>query len=322
MSARDLVTRVLPCGALALVLATAAAPEAGAVIIASGDGTGNTTAPDDDFGFANVGDAAQTAVYLGDGWVITANHVALGPVELAGVRYEAVPGSKIRMKNEGPGVSADLALWRLEKPWPPLPPLRIRSTPVRVGEEVVLAGNGYERGEPVEIEGVAGWRWAASQRLRWGTNRVAGFHPQLSLDRGTVTDAFSMEFDLVDATPHEAQVAVGDSGGAVFTRRDGRWELAGVLFAANSYPGQPSGTALYGNVSLAADLAAYRDQILEVIGEREPAPASCQNACGDGFALSLLVPVGLLAGRRRATRRPRRAAPPPPSARRRPRPRP
>jgi hypothetical protein len=285
---------------LALLLVIAAPPTS-ALILASGDGTGNTTPPADDFGFENVGDAAQTAVYLGDGWVISANHVPLGPVVLGGVRYAAVPDSKVRVKNEARGPSADLALFRLEEPWPDLPPLRIRASSPRVGEEVVLAGNGYDRGEAIEVAGQDGWRWARSTTLRWGTNRVSAIHPAVSVDVGSVTAAFSMEFDREEATPHEAQVAIGDSGGGVFTRSRDGWELAGVLFAAHTYKGQPPETALYGNVSLAADLSVYRDRILAIV-ERpapQPAAASCAGICGDGFAVCLLVPVALRLGRPR-----------------------
>ena len=51
------------------------------MIIASGDGTGNTTAPADDPGFANVGNrGGLTGVYLGRRWVLTANHVGEGDI--------------------------------------------------------------------------------------------------------------------------------------------------------------------------------------------------------------------------------------------------
>src|SRR5262245_20194431 len=53
-----------------------------AVVVATGDGTQNTTAPGDDFGFANVGKVYNSfngffnsGVYLGNGWVLTAYHV-------------------------------------------------------------------------------------------------------------------------------------------------------------------------------------------------------------------------------------------------------
>jgi hypothetical protein len=62
-------------------------------------------------------------------------------------------------------------------------------------------------------------------------------------------------------TRFEAQAAVGDSGGAVFIPRKGRFELAGVLIAVASFPDQPPGTALYGNLSTAADLSVFRKSL-------------------------------------------------------------
>lgn len=305
MSARALLRSPVRCLALFALIAAA---ESDAVLITSGDGSGNTTAPADDFGFANVGDAVQSAVYLGGGWVITANHVAPGPVVLAGVRYEAVPDSKVRVPNEGGGVSPDLALFRLEAPWPDLPALAIRTSPPAIGAPVVLAGNGYDRGEPVTVGDRRGWKWASSTHLRWGTNRVSGIHAPFSIGPGDINSAFSMTFDERDATEHEAQVAIGDSGGGVFMKRGGTWELAGVLFAANAYEDQPAETALYGNVALAVDLSVYREAILAITrgngagshSAGNTSPASCEGICGDGFALCALVPVAVwLRGSRR-----------------------
>lgn len=245
-----------------------------AVIIASGDGSGNTTPPPDDFGFANVGSAEQTAVYLGNGWVITANHVREGDVILQGHPYPAVPGSKLRLSNPGGGVSADLAVFRLQEPVPDLPSLTVRSTPLAPGLAVVMAGNGFDRGDPMEFEARPGWTWASAAHLRWGTNEVQQTGLTVNVGIGTATSAFSTDFTPGLPTPHEAQVAVGDSGGAAFVKQDGRWELAGVLFAADTFEGQPPRTAVYGNTTFAADLPSYRDQILE---------RTLQPACRDGL---------------------------------------
>jgi hypothetical protein len=82
-----------------------------------------------------------------------------------------------------------------------------------------------------------------------------------------VTRAFAMRFDAGE-TRLEAQAAVGDSGGAAFIEREGRFELAGVLIAIASYPGQPPETALYGNLTTAADLSVYRRTLSALLGER------------------------------------------------------
>jgi hypothetical protein len=251
---------------------------AAAVIIASGDGQANVTPPPDDFGFSNVGDAAQTAVYLGNGWVLTANHVALGPVTLRGVSYPAVPGSKTRIRKERANLPADLAVFRLQDPVPDLPPLRIRTSSPEIGAEVILMGNGRNRGEAIEVAGRPGWRWGDRESLRWGTNEVEALDVPVEVGWGSETTAFAMDFSWTDQTTHEAQVAVGDSGGGAFIKRDGSWELAGLLFAATTYDDQPASTSIYGNTTYAADLSVYRNEILALTSK----PSCSDGLDGDG----------------------------------------
>lgn len=261
---------------LALAAALVLARPAPAVILAGGDGSGNTTPPADDFGFAHVGSARETAVYLGNGWVITANHVQEGEVTLGGVRYPAVEGSKRRLHNAGGGVSADVALFRLQEPVPGLAALPIRATSPEPGDPVVLVGNGPNRGEPTEFDGHPGWRWGEGRRLRWGTNRVHAVGLDVQAGVGDLTHAFSTRLSPVDPSEYEATVAVGDSGGGAFIKNGDTWELAGVLFAASTWDDQPPQTTLYGNVTFAADLSIYRDQILAVT-----APPACRDGLDD-----------------------------------------
>ncbi len=264
---------------LALVLALAG--PARAVIIASGDGHGNTTPPADDFGFANVGDAGQSAVYIGNGWVLTANHVRLGPVTLRGVRYPAVPGSRRRLKNGDAPLPPDLAVFRLQDPVPHLPALPIRATSPKIGDLVILMGNGLDRGDPLQVEGHRGWAWGPIENLRWGTNRVDELEVPVKVGRGDDTIAFSTSFSGTGQTEHEAQVAVGDSGGGAFIKNGGTWELAGLLFAASTFDEQPASTSIYGNATYAADLSVYRDQILALTS----VPGCRDGLDGDGDGL-------------------------------------
>ena len=106
-------------GAVA-VLALAWGAPAAAVIIASGDGTGNTSAPADDPGFAHVAiKSGLSAVYIGDGWVLTANHVCSETdpdpcdIEIGGVTYREVDDSRSRLLTDGVDPS-DLILFRIE----------------------------------------------------------------------------------------------------------------------------------------------------------------------------------------------------------------
>ena len=59
---------------------------------------------------------------------------------------------------------------------------------------------------------------------------------------------------------------LGDSGGAVFIKINGTWELAGIILAIgapDSYGDQPSGIAAYGGYTFFADLRGYASQIQE-----------------------------------------------------------
>ena len=272
------------------------ASPAGALVLASGEGSRNTTAPADDFGFANVGKTRESVVYLGSGWVITANHVSVGPVVLDGDSYVLLPQSKVRIRNPRARVSPDLAMFRLQAV-PDLPSLPIRATPPEVGQIVFLAGNGYGRGAAVEYQERFGWSWSDEQDLRWGTNTVRAIGLTITVRQGNATSAFDTDFSANPATEHEAQVAVGDSGGGAFIKRGDTWELAGVLFASDHDAGQTQRTAIQGNLTLIADLSVYRDQILAVIAcdddrdcidaRRARAPSSC----GEGFAWSLVAPL-------------------------------
>jgi hypothetical protein len=249
--------RLLPVLALGLCLAW----PSHAVIIDSGDGTGNTSAPSDDPGWAHVGTkGGATVIYLGNGWVLTANHVGIGDVVFQGVLYPAVEGSSIRLQNDS-GPPPDLRVFRID-PRPVLPILPIRDSTPTVSTAVTMIGHGRNRGSatswnpPGPGGPIKGYEWGVGKSMRWGTNVVGG--------SGTVldTESFYTDFSERRGTTHEAQAANGDSGGAVFIKDQGVWELAGVMFAIGEYANQPAELALYGNLTYAADLAPYRDQII------------------------------------------------------------
>jgi hypothetical protein len=53
----------------------------------------------------------------------------------------------------------------------------------------------------------------------------------------------------------------------VFSYVNGKWVLSGLMLAVSgTLSGQPANTALYGNITLMADLYAYRTQILNTVG--------------------------------------------------------
>jgi len=244
---------------------------AAAVIITLGDGTGNTTPPADDPGLAHVGVIGTlSGVYVGNGWVLTANHVGVAPITLGGTTYQPYAHPGVRLFTST-GVPADLRMFKIDGD-PGLPMLPIASTAPGLNSSVVMYGHGLSRGAPVSWGGADGWITTAPATLRWGTNRIAGVN-QTVLDTRSILTSFDASGPFVEAD--EAQSAPGDSGGAVFYKRSGTWELAGIMFAnSKNAVEQPNNYILFGNQSLIADVAYYHDDIVAVIG---------QPACSDGI---------------------------------------
>jgi Dockerin type I domain len=262
---------LLTCLGLALCMTN----QSGAVLIASGNGSGNTTAPANDPGFANVGiRGSGSAVYLGDGWVLTADHVGDGSTLFQNVWYNEVPGSAVQLTNPtGAGFTtySDLLMYKIEDP-PDLPSISISSTAPSVGWNVTMIGNGRDRNgseaywttswAPASPPGAyAGYIWASTNDIRWGTSLVSMTSAAEGIGAYSET-AFATSF-LPGSTPYEAQGTPGDSGGGVFHQNPttGAWSLAGIMFSASSLPGQPWGATAYGDATYSADLSVYRSEI-------------------------------------------------------------
>jgi hypothetical protein len=253
-------------------LALCAAGPAAAVVISGGDGTGNTAPPADDPGFANVGRTSNnlSGVYLGGGYVLTADHVGVRDISFLGVSYPAIPGTGVQLANPDSS-PADLLVYRIDG-GPPLPRPFLASESAKIGDELLLVGFGWTR-EPNPTEWDASWleqppvvytgyKRGGAKTLRWGRNVVSSTGQDFTLS-GRKVRSLETSFDPGGA-PDECQAVTGDSGGAAFLKRDGRWELVGLMWASGTTgePGQPLDTAVYGNETRIADLPFYRDQIL------------------------------------------------------------
>ena len=242
------------------------APATCALVVESDAGDAITRPPAPDPGWANIGRRnGYGAIYLGNGWVITALHVGAGDVVLGGVTHHALPESAIRLGTGDGPPTADLVVFRIE-PRPDLPELPIRPTRPEVGDRALLVGPGCPRGERTSWNGLNGWTLAPMSTLRWGTNRVALVGIEVRAG-GSATPGFAVRFDAGE-TRFEAQAATGDSGGAVFIPREGRFELAGILIAVAGFPGQPANTAFYGNFSTAADLSVFGPRLAALVHPR------------------------------------------------------
>jgi hypothetical protein len=258
------------------------------VIIDTETGAGNTTAPADNPGWANVGTVANgSAVYLGNRWAITATHVWTGPTTFSGTTYQNVPGSEITLSNNGaPGRTAytDLVLYQLATD-PGLPALTIASSTPTNGSAVTMIGAGRNRGAFTTwnvntgtspwvwtVSGsnanAAGYLWDSTRTMRWGTNNIEGAGwINYTIDNLKSAYVVQTQFNDLGNFSTEAQAAPGDSGGAVFHKNGSTWELAGIMLVTDAFNGQPGSTAVFGNNTFSADLSYYRSQIVQVVPE-------------------------------------------------------
>ncbi len=260
-----------------------------AVIIAGGTGQGNTNAPADDPGWANVGRILMagrgptSVTYLGNDWFITANHVwqldnPTGVLVNAS-SYTVDTSSWHRLSYAG--TDADLAMFRVTTPVAALPTLTLSPNLVTNGASVTMIGDGYDRAGSLtywnsswqvtnSTVGVySGFYWSASAGTkRWGQN-VTDAAGWLNDGYG-ITYCFGTTFDAGGDT-NEAQGAIYDSGGGVFFKDGATWELSGIMLTIDEAPGQPLASAVYGNATYMADLAPYRDQITALMAIPEPA---------------------------------------------------
>lgn len=319
-------TRRARTGFVALVAAAAlaAADPAAAVLIQTVSGTDNTTAPPDDPGFANVGYTTSgygTGVYLGGGWVLTAGHVGGDGIVLASGTYLQASGSdtSFTLLNQDAGKSTytDLSMFKLATEPAGLPAIPIVAAMPAPGTAVTMIGGGRDRGgleQWIVDSSTTPWVWTGTssggdysgygtlgtRAIRWGTNTISG--TGLWIEEGNDVRSLATTFDQLPGST-EAQAVLNDSGGAVFTKVDGAWQLAGIIFSVAGYSGQPDPifTAVFGNETLMADLSYYRPQIVAIV----PEPSGI--GCASG-AVGVAAAFAAWAGGREAGRRRRRRA--------------
>jgi hypothetical protein len=269
-------------GSLAGLLLVVLAAPAKAVVIAALNHDATLLAPGDNPAWSNMAFLHNaSAVYLGNRWVITANHVGDGNVRFTdGRTFNFSVGSGRQLTNPtGTSGSPDLRMFRLAED-PGLPTLDIASTLPASATQVMMIGAGRDRGP-----GLLGWTFAggvwtpaslpfanqfgyaleSSSHMRWGTNRIEG-----GSTVSNSTRIFTTRFDR-GALAFEAQAAVGDSGGGVFDFVDGEWQLLGIMIAQQSANNQPANTVLFANTTQSADLSRYHDQILNVMNRADSA---------------------------------------------------
>jgi len=244
-----------------------------AVLLGGADGSGNITAPADDPGWDRIGTVnGATGVYLGDGYVLSAQHVDAGNFTLGSTSYnlDLSYTPQYLQTQSGPDAYADLVIFRILGA-PAASILPIYGGTSEAGMTATYIGYGLDRGAEVPDQG---WLWGSTATKRWGQNIVDG---TLTVsEAGVFYEALVSDFDRVGGfgtgLADEAHGATGDSGGALFIKDAGIWKLAGIITAvtengrsfydANPMPGPPDPDVL-----VSVRLGAYDDWILTTIPE-------------------------------------------------------
>lgn len=167
----------------------------------------------------------SSAVYLGNGWVITAAHVGVGGFTLGGVTYDVLAGSTVTFG------SADLVMFQISTS-PTLPALSISSTaPVSLSSQVVMIGYGDGSSSTI-LE-------------TWGVNTVTATGQSINVTVGSTvftTTTFVTEYGTNTyrqgrsniTITNTAEAVANDSGGAIFVYTGSSWQLAGIMEAVAS----------------------------------------------------------------------------------------
>ncbi|MDP0490834.1 MAG: serine protease [Verrucomicrobiota bacterium JB023] len=204
----------------------------------------------------NVVGTQGSAVYLGGGWVLTANHVfddnpsaTSSSVSYSGDEYQADPSYIFELDNPftitstGGTANPDLRLYRLEYDLG-LPSIDIGNA--TVGEDVTMIGFGGGKS--------------------WGNNEITATGINLAVN-GRDTALFFTTYDSEIAG--EAQGRIGDSGGATYFEvtvgPNQGWYLGGIMVAVGNVGDIPG--------TFHADLSAYESQISSIIATNGNAPA-------------------------------------------------
>ncbi len=243
-----------------------------------------------------------SGIYLGDSWVLTADHVGAGNINFDGTTYDWNGQPEIRLKNPD-GTVADLVMFKLTAPPTGLLSLTVANTSPTLATPFYNVGYGVARNTAEEYynydsstqtftptntpssASYGGFGYGSTYTKSWGQNTVAGT-TTYNLGYGEVNAFYSTFTNIRVQTGTPDQIVSGDSGGGVFNSLG---QLIGVNDAMGAFKNQPASTVLFGNQSDIIDIAPFYSQITSTV----PEPASL---------LVLLCGLSALGLRRRLAR--------------------
>ncbi len=199
---------------------------------------------------ARYGMDNASAVYIGNGFLLTARHVGIsdadiliqGTAYLRDTTYTTVP---ITIPGPSGNTVVDLRVDKILGD-PGLPVLPILGTGTQdTNLDSVMVGWGVGKGS---LAG-SGWTWGgdATRALRWGTNRTLTSAIPITYTLGP-TFSYSSLATTFDFPPggNEAAGTLGDSGSGLLQKVGGVWRLAGITT-----------TVTQGNVSATDDATFF-----------------------------------------------------------------
>jgi hypothetical protein len=213
-----------------------------------------------------------SAVYLGNGFLITANHVNTPTsASLNGNIYAIDPDYPGRQIN-----GADIKLLRILGE-PGLAPLTlIGANDNDRSQQATVIGWGVGRGSEVPMQG---WNWAddSTRAQRWGLNNTLGSYTTSAGQQYLVTEFNRFSLSGTNGED-EAAMTLGDSGSALFEKFGNTWKLAGITSSVETF-----GRSLYDNNPILpfdqpdrnffVPIKLHRATILEAIAVPEPSAA-------------------------------------------------
>lgn len=223
--------------------------QAGAVLVASPSPTNpRTSAPDNGAPWSNVVlTNGASGVYLGGGWMLTAEHVFDDQAQpfvtynstqyLADLSKSYVLDNTLAAQALGLTAKADIVLFRLQEALPGLPTISLGDPTVNMQITMIGFGSGKS----------------------WGTNNIEGTSLLNPYDYTNPSDndfvGFATDYDT--ATLTEGQATGGDSGGAAFAYIGGEWKIVGMMNAVD--------TTSSPNETLFSNISYYSSQITNII---------------------------------------------------------
>ncbi|CAN5653769.1 hypothetical protein BH09VER1_BH09VER1_55540 [soil metagenome] len=278
---------------LALVALALPFGTARALMTFGGTTTTNTTDPGNGVPWVNVveiengsGDTVGSGVYLGNQFVLTANHVGpVSQIDIGGSTF--LIDTSFNASYSGGSFSGgfsqigntDLKLVRLtQNPVSQgvagLQTINLNSSTTQDVNSLTtnyIIGYGESKGTAITGTGTGGWNWAAGTEgtERWGTNNIAGTYT--ATNGSWITKTLVTTFDSTSGSD-EAAVELDDSGGALFYKFGSSWFLSGITLYVST-----NGASYYANAggggptqNFFGRISDYQSQINTALAVPEP----------------------------------------------------